>query len=82
VAGTGEDANGDFELVLRRYLPDGSVDQSFGSSGTVAEQLSTVTLASQQLTEVDADGRILVAGQLSAGRSRAVRGAVYRRRLA
>lgn len=59
VVGTTSTPIGDSELVIARYLSDGSLDSSFGSGGVVKSSAGyphAVTL--------DADGKIVVAGQI------------------
>ena len=59
VVGTTSTPIGDSELVLARYLPDGSLDASFGNGGIVKSNAG-----SPHAVAIDGDGKIVVVGQL------------------
>lgn len=59
VVGTTSTPIGDAELVIARYLSDGSLDASFGSGGIVESDAGF-----PHAVTIDADGNIVVAGQL------------------
>lgn len=58
VVGTTSTPIGDAELVIARYLPDGSLDTSFGTGGIVKS-----SAGSPHAVALDSAGRIVVAGQ-------------------
>jgi uncharacterized delta-60 repeat protein len=58
VVGTTSTPIGDAELVIARYLSDGSLDASFGSGGIVKS-----SAGAPQAVTLDAEGNIVVAGQ-------------------
>lgn len=58
--GTSEDASSEHDLLLARYLPDGSPDGTFGASGIFLHDLATNAVAGAGALQPD--GKILVAG--------------------
>src|SRR5712691_1421384 len=67
-AGEAKTASGGFDLAVARYNPDGTLDNGFGSGGKVITAIGPGTgrdLANRVL--IDANGRIVVAGQTNSG---------------
>ena len=64
VAGTITEASGDIQVAVWRLLPSGALDNSFGSGGTTAIDVSVATPDGDSVVAVaiDASGRILVTG--------------------
>ena len=62
VVGGVSDAGGSRNLALARYLPDGSLDATFGQDGLVTEGRRPLTTDIVRDLAVQPDGRILVAG--------------------
>jgi uncharacterized delta-60 repeat protein len=60
---SGASAGGPFRLVLARYMPNGSLDPSFGQGGKVFQQVDTETIGLS--VAVLPSGRIYVAGESS-----------------
>jgi len=56
-----DSASSDIEFAIARYLPDGSLDTSFGVGGKVTTNLTPAADEIQDL-EIDSAGRIVVAG--------------------
>jgi uncharacterized delta-60 repeat protein len=50
-------------VILARYDPDGSIDESFGAGGTARPGLPPSAFESPAYLEVDGDDRIVVAGR-------------------
>jgi uncharacterized delta-60 repeat protein len=56
------EAGGVFSFQVARYLPDGSLDPSFGSHGIATLKVPKICTASATAPVVDSKGRILVVG--------------------
>jgi uncharacterized delta-60 repeat protein len=76
IAGVSHNAGGGGELAIWRYLPTGSLDTSFGSSGIVVSGSTGLAGAtganesdSASAMEPDCLGRLVVTGQSSNGGS-------------
>jgi uncharacterized delta-60 repeat protein len=67
-AGFGRDGRNN-KFALARYNPDGSLDGSFGSGGTVLTQVSAAEGSHDEITAlvVQPDGKLVVAGYASFG---------------
>ena len=63
VAGTASNINGENQLALARYLPDGALDPSFGAEGFVVDRSASSPVGLASLP----DGKVLVAGAASLG---------------
>jgi uncharacterized delta-60 repeat protein len=61
VAGTASTI-GPFDLVVARYLPDGTLDPGFGAAGVVTTDLGTAGDAARAVV-LQSDGKIVVAGE-------------------
>ena len=57
-AGTAQSGSGNSTFAVARYLPDGSLDPSFGNHGTVV----TAFTGTAEAVAVQSDGKIVVAG--------------------
>jgi uncharacterized delta-60 repeat protein len=68
VAGTSIVAGSSFDFAAARYLPDGTLDNSFGGDGKVTTALSTDIDIARALA-IQPDGKIVVAGESSRGYS-------------
>jgi uncharacterized delta-60 repeat protein len=63
VAGYGPTPTGGSDIALVRYLPDGSLDTTFGGDGIVTTAISPDPIADRAFgVALQADGRIVVAG--------------------
>jgi uncharacterized delta-60 repeat protein len=57
-AGTADPGSGNTSFAVARFLPDGTLDQSFGDHGTVV----TSFVGSAQAVAIQPDGKIILAG--------------------
>jgi uncharacterized delta-60 repeat protein len=69
VAGTVRGANGTNDFGVARFLPDGSLDSTFGTNGLVMTDFGQTAASVDELRAmtIDASGRILVAGFTNRG---------------
>lgn len=71
VAGYTTDASYDYNVGIARYMPDGSLDNSFGTDGTVNSGISDTTDMAYAII-IEADGSILVTGTSGQGSTRQI----------
>ncbi len=61
----GQAEAGDFDFALARYLPDGSLDPTFGTGGMVTTDFGTFPFAAALVQQ--ADGKLVAGGPTDAG---------------
>jgi uncharacterized delta-60 repeat protein len=70
IVAAGEDSrSGSQDFAVARYLPDGTLDAGFGSGGLVITDIGAGAFDSAQAVAVQADGKIVAAGTVSASSS-------------
>lgn len=63
----GVGGGGDYEIALARYLPDGSLDPTFGTGGLVTTDLSSGQDDLAEALVLDSSGNIIIAGRTQTG---------------
>ena len=64
---TGDPITGQWKIALVRYYPNGHIDRSFGSQGSVIHQFSNFLYDQINTIVAQADGAILVGGETRSG---------------